>query len=219
MSISFQCPRCGKKLKAPDSAAGKSSSCPGCGGTVTCPVPGDEGEVVEMQLSPAKPKGFDPFADMESDKPYGVTEAAPPSEPSSDNPYAPPKRIGKAKSGKGKKKAELRSIAQYQRFLMISILSYIVTYIAFFAAFRGGAPAVALLFLAAVVIAGLAATVFSFMLTMRISNVGMAILVLLLSVIPCAGLIALFIVNGIATRRLRDAGIDVGFLGADMSNF
>ena len=37
MSIAFQCPHCGKKLKAPDSAASKSSKCPGCGETVTCP--------------------------------------------------------------------------------------------------------------------------------------------------------------------------------------
>ena len=39
MSISFECPTCGKHLKAPDAAAGKSSKCPGCGGKVTCPAP------------------------------------------------------------------------------------------------------------------------------------------------------------------------------------
>ena len=48
MPISFQCPHCGKKLKAPDSAAGKSSTCPGCGNKVTCPEPVYDAEVVEM---------------------------------------------------------------------------------------------------------------------------------------------------------------------------
>ncbi len=72
MAISFQCPQCGKKLKAPDDAAGKSSSCPGCGSKVTCPEPVYDAEVVEMELTPDKPKGFDPFADLDDDKPYGV---------------------------------------------------------------------------------------------------------------------------------------------------
>ena len=40
MPISFQCPRCGKKLKAPDTAVGKSSKCPGCGGPGDLPGAG-----------------------------------------------------------------------------------------------------------------------------------------------------------------------------------
>jgi len=75
------------------------------------------------------------------------------------------------------------------------------------------------LFIIVGLITGLAATVFAFLLTKKISNVGMAILVLLLSLVPCAGLIPLLVVNGIATNRLRNAGINVGFLGADMSVF
>ena len=72
MAISFQCPQCGKKLKAPDNAAGKSSSCPGCGSKVTCPEPVYDAEVVEMEIAPEKPKGLDPFADLDDDKPYEV---------------------------------------------------------------------------------------------------------------------------------------------------
>jgi predicted RNA-binding Zn-ribbon protein involved in translation (DUF1610 family) len=47
MPISFPCLHCGKKLKAPDSAVGKASKCPGCGGMVTCPEPIYDAEVVE----------------------------------------------------------------------------------------------------------------------------------------------------------------------------
>jgi predicted RNA-binding Zn-ribbon protein involved in translation (DUF1610 family) len=88
MSISFQCPRCGKKLKAPDNAVGKSSSCPGCGAKVTCPEPIYDAEVVEMQLPPEKPRGFDPYAELDDDQPYGVV-APEPAQQSSDESRRP----------------------------------------------------------------------------------------------------------------------------------
>jgi predicted RNA-binding Zn-ribbon protein involved in translation (DUF1610 family) len=88
MSISFQCPQCGKKLKAPDNAAGKSSSCPGCGVKVTCPEPIYDAEVIEMNLTPEKPKGFDPYAELDDDKPYGVIVPQP-AEQSSDDSRRP----------------------------------------------------------------------------------------------------------------------------------
>jgi predicted RNA-binding Zn-ribbon protein involved in translation (DUF1610 family) len=84
MSISFQCPQCGKKLKAPDNAAGKSSSCPGCGNKVTCPEPVYDAEVVEMEVAPDKPKGFDPFADLDDDKPYNVAGTPAPAQAADD---------------------------------------------------------------------------------------------------------------------------------------
>ena len=37
MPISVNCPHCGKRLKAPDSAAGKRAKCPGCGKAVQLP--------------------------------------------------------------------------------------------------------------------------------------------------------------------------------------
>src|SRR5262245_22873173 len=83
MSISFQCTNCGKKLKAPDSAAGKTSTCPGCGKMVTCPEPVYEAEPIEMSLEPEKPAGFNPYGDLDDDKEYGVvSEPAAPEPPS-----------------------------------------------------------------------------------------------------------------------------------------
>jgi predicted RNA-binding Zn-ribbon protein involved in translation (DUF1610 family) len=251
MSISFQCPACGKKLKAPDNAAGKSSTCPGCGGRVTCPEPIYDAEVVEMELAPEKPKGFDPFGEMDDDKPYGVV-AQERSEQTADDSRRPCpmcgemivasaakcrycgevfdatlKRSGKVKTGKGKKKAELRAIAQYQKYLIICILIQILSYIAYIMAVMalrpnvqnpGGSLAIIGLLLIVLLIAGLAATVFAFLLTMKLSNVGLAILVLILCLVPCVGLIALLTINGIATNRLRNAGINVGFMGANLSD-
>jgi len=75
MPISFQCPQCGKKLKAPDKAAGKTSTCPGCGGTVTCPEPVYDADVVEM--TPLESPRVDPYGDLGADEPYGVVELQP----------------------------------------------------------------------------------------------------------------------------------------------
>jgi predicted RNA-binding Zn-ribbon protein involved in translation (DUF1610 family) len=82
MPISFQCPQCGKKLKAPDAAAGKSSKCPGCGGTVTCPEPIYDAEVFDESQPPA---GLDPYADLDSDNPYGLVEPQPVAAPSAES--------------------------------------------------------------------------------------------------------------------------------------
>ena len=39
--VRFSCPGCGKNLKAPETAAGRQSTCPKCGTRVTVPVRGD----------------------------------------------------------------------------------------------------------------------------------------------------------------------------------
>ncbi len=39
MPIVFNCPHCGKQIKAPDGAAGKTGSCPACKGPCLVPAP------------------------------------------------------------------------------------------------------------------------------------------------------------------------------------
>jgi predicted RNA-binding Zn-ribbon protein involved in translation (DUF1610 family) len=75
MPISFSCPQCGKKLKAPDNAVGKRSKCPGCGNPVTCPEPVYDAELVEAP--PPGLGGGDPAADLDPDQPYAVVEPPP----------------------------------------------------------------------------------------------------------------------------------------------
>jgi predicted RNA-binding Zn-ribbon protein involved in translation (DUF1610 family) len=83
MPISFQCPQCGKKLKAPDEAAGKSSKCPGCGGAVTCPEPIYDAEVLDASEKPSS--AHDPYADLDDDKPYGVVNPQPGEDPAGES--------------------------------------------------------------------------------------------------------------------------------------
>src|SRR5690242_19935506 len=87
MPISFSCQRCGKKLKAPDNAAGKTSKCPGCGSPVTCPEP-----VYDAELVDAPPGGLDPYGDLDTDKPYAMVEPSPGVAPEGEAPSGEARR-------------------------------------------------------------------------------------------------------------------------------
>lgn len=66
MPISFECPHCGKKLKAPDNAVGRQSPCPRCGNLVTCPEPVYEAEVAEVTMEPVE-DDLDPYGVVDED--------------------------------------------------------------------------------------------------------------------------------------------------------
>lgn len=51
MPISFNCPHCGKQIKAPDSAVGKQGSCPACKGPCLVPAP-QPAEDDEIKVAP-----------------------------------------------------------------------------------------------------------------------------------------------------------------------
>ncbi|MDR3636857.1 MAG: hypothetical protein P4L84_23835 [Isosphaeraceae bacterium] len=81
MPISFSCKFCGKRLKAPDSAAGKTSKCPQCGKPVTCPEPVYDAEpVAEQPDMPEILDDVDPYSDLDDGTPYGVSGPAEPDE-------------------------------------------------------------------------------------------------------------------------------------------
>jgi DNA-directed RNA polymerase subunit M/transcription elongation factor TFIIS len=61
MSISVNCPSCGKLLKAPDSAAGKLAKCPNCEAKVRIPEAILEAEPVPLPSQEAEPESDDEF--------------------------------------------------------------------------------------------------------------------------------------------------------------
>lgn len=88
MPIQFECPHCGRKLKAPDNAAGKSSNCPGCGRRVTAPEPIHDAEIVGHDSGDDMPEILDgpsPYSDLDDGTPYGVEGPA-------DAPLPPERR-------------------------------------------------------------------------------------------------------------------------------
>jgi len=81
MPISFSCKFCGKRLKAPESAAGKTSKCPQCGKPVTCPEPVYDAEPVAAKPDvPEILDDVDPYSDLDDGKPYGMSGPAEPEE-------------------------------------------------------------------------------------------------------------------------------------------
>ncbi|MDB4730325.1 hypothetical protein OAF38_00940 [bacterium] len=59
---------------------------------------------------------------------------------------------------------------------------------------------------------------YTVMLATQVYSTGVAILMGILTLLPCFGLLVLLIINGKATSILRANNIKVGLLGADMSS-
>ena len=135
----------------------------------------------------------------------------------SDNPYEAPQIPSSAPSAIGVisgNREDLRSVAKYQKGILVCILVYLIAVIGQFvlpAEIRGlvGIP---------VLIAGIVGAVFVFLLAIKVYGTGLGIVLGILSLIPCIGLIVLLIVNGKATNVLKKNGIKVGLLGADLSS-
>lgn len=129
-----------------------------------------------------------------------------------DNPYRAPLSEGSAFGVLSGRHEDVRSVAMYQKGILVCILLY-----------SCAVAATALLpsslrFLAplAILLLGLAGTVFVFLLATKVFGTGLGILFGLLTMIPCFGLVMLLIINGKATSVLRQNGYRVGLLGAKM---
>jgi hypothetical protein len=106
----------------------------------------------------------------------------------------------------------LRDIAVRQRAVMFCILGYFGLVVLQFA-FPPELRIVLGIAAAAVSITG---AVFIFMLALSLYNTGAGIVLGILTLVPILGLIILLIVNGRATTVLRQHGLKVGLMGADL---
>ena len=112
---------------------------------------------------------------------------------------------------------EIRKIAVRQKVLLFCILIYIVCSLSLFlipAVAGDGANEAAMLVSLAMLVNGVVGAVFVFLLATGVFGTAIGILLGLLALIPLVGLLVLLLVNGRATRMLRDNGISVGLLGA-----
>ena len=134
-----------------------------------------------------------------------------------ENPYQAPAadtRILGIRSGSVE---DLRKVAKYQKGILMCILIQIVGFLAMVFLQSALPSELRLLINLALLVVGLTGTVFVFLLAANVYSTAVGILMAVLTLIPCLGLIMLFIVNGKATAVLRQNGIQVGFLGADLS--
>ena len=119
----------------------------------------------------------------------------------------------------GSGNAELKQIAQYQRGLILSVLGQIVGIILSGAGNASHAPVLQLLAGLLMIVAGIAGLVFVVLVALRLYSTASAIMLAIAMFIPCVSLIVLLSLNGAVTKRLREHGINVGFFGANMSQF
>jgi hypothetical protein len=111
-------------------------------------------------------------------------------------------------------KGDLRSVALYQKITFVCILVYIFALVSQFLM-----PPIVRLFLdLAFVSSVVIAAAFAFLLATKLFSTRAAVLYGILTLVPLIGLILLFIINGEATTVLREHGIRVGLLGANMSD-
>jgi hypothetical protein len=109
---------------------------------------------------------------------------------------------------------DVRSIAIYQKGILVCILVYIIIIVSQFLIPQQFRFVLALV----VLVVSIIDTVFIFLLTTKIYGVGLAVVLGLLSLIPFVGLIVLLIVNGKATSILRSHGVRVGLMGARLAD-
>lgn len=128
-----------------------------------------------------------------------------------ENPFHAPESDLRVEGVLSGAREDLRSVATYQRYIMLCILVYLGAVIGQFAV-----PQEVRLFIALGVLAvGLAGTVFVFLLSTKVYGTVQGIIFAIFTLIPCIGLIVLLIINSKATNILKANGIKVGLLGAN----
>ena len=131
----------------------------------------------------------------------------------SDNPYQSPLTQSQVVGVKSGSREDLKNVALYQKGILVCILVYLI---AVFGQFLVPAEIRFLVGLG-VLFVGLVGTVFVVLLAMKVYSPVVGVLLGILALVPCIGLIVLLAVNGKATGILKQNGIKVGLLGANLS--
>lgn len=130
----------------------------------------------------------------------------------SQNPFQP-SNISPNLEPTGEKREYLRSVALYQKGILVCILIYLLALAGQFFI----PPEMRIFLGLGVLLLGLVGSVFVFLLAIRLNGPVLGIVYGVLSMIPCLGLIILLVVNGHATAILKENRIAVGLMGADLS--
>jgi len=132
---------------------------------------------------------------------------------SQPNPYQSPGAPIQSSGEIRGDRERLLLVAKYQRGIMLCILASICAVVLQFilpGPLRMLAGGIGLLIT-------IASVAFVFLLARTLYGTVGAVVFAVLTFIPCVGLLALLVVNQKATSTLRDAGLSVGLLGADLS--
>jgi hypothetical protein len=130
-----------------------------------------------------------------------------------ENPYAPAPLHSDAVGVRSGLRDDLRSVAKFQKGIIVCIAIYLLAFVIQFAFPRELRPIVAI----GVVLTGVVGAAFVFLLAIKVYGKGVGVLLGLLSLVPFLGLVVLLIINGKATSILKQNGIEVGFFGANVA--
>lgn len=131
-----------------------------------------------------------------------------------ENPYQSPATDSHVIGVRSGSREDLRSVAQYQKGILVCILIYFLAVLSQFLV-----PAeLQILISIGVILVGLVGTVFVFLLAIKVYSTGVGVLLGILALVPCIGLLVLLMVNNKATTILRQNGIKVGLLGANLAD-
>jgi energy-coupling factor transporter transmembrane protein EcfT len=148
----------------------------------------------------------------------------------SENPFQSPQTDLQAVGVKSGKQEDVRAVAVNQKGILVCILLQILVpllILIVFVAIRQpvltagpkGEPEVNPVFTLVAMVIGLVGLVFVFRLSMRVYSTAVGALLAILTLVPLLGLIVLVMVNGKATKILRQNGHHVGLLGANLAEF
>lgn len=142
------------------------------------------------------------------------------------NPYQPPHPGQAQYPAQGNlpppaERARLMRIASDQRMINFVVLAYFAVSAVSSQVSQGPSGVAPVQILVgvvalAVIVAGI---VFAVRMASVLHGTGMAVLFAILLLIPCVGLIALLVLNSQATAALKKAGLRVGLLGVEASQF
>ncbi|WP_152053551.1 hypothetical protein [Tautonia marina] len=134
----------------------------------------------------------------------------------SDNPYEAPQTSGRSVEAVGVRsgsREDLKKVATYQKGILVCILLYFGIVIGQFLV----PPELGIVLLLMLLGIALASMVFIFLLAMKVYSTALGIVLGIGALLPLIGLFILLMVNGKATRILKENGIKVGLLGANLS--
>jgi len=131
-----------------------------------------------------------------------------------ENPYEAPQTDTSAVGVLSGTREDLRSVARFQKGILICILTYLLMAVGQFAFPANLRPVIGL----CVAVVALVGAVFVFLLAIKVYGAALGIVLGLLCIVPLLGLIVLLVVNGKATRVLQQNRIRVGLLGAKLSD-
>lgn len=130
------------------------------------------------------------------------------------NPFEAPQSDSRAIGVLSGTREDLKSVARYQKGVIVCILIYLLAMFSQFVI----PPELRMFVGIGVMFVGLTGAVFAFLLAIKTHGTGQGILLGILCLVPCVGLLVLLIINSKATSVLKQNGIKVGLLGADLKS-